>query len=132
MAEKRCLYLRSEHPKAQAPWKRQLKTKTRAGAAKGAAWSLEAAEAKVSGREVKVGVKAQRSFHTLPPSPGSGPRTCTQRPAQVRISVPKSGEALEAAFCQPLLLLLPLLVSPRKEGTGCHRSPQTGGSPSLT
>ena len=38
---------------------------------------------------------------TLPHSPDSGPRTCTQHPVQVRISVHKSGEALEAAFCQP-------------------------------
>ena len=102
------------------------------GKAQSRAWSLEAAEAKVSGREVKVGIEAEESFHTLPPSPGSGPRICTQRPAQEQISLPKSGEALGAAFCQPLLLILPLLVSHRKEGTSCHTSPQTGGSPSLT
>lgn len=59
VAEKRCLHPRSEHLKAQAPWKRQLRAKPRAGAAKGAAWSLEAAEGKVSGREVEVGVEAE-------------------------------------------------------------------------
>lgn len=82
------------------------------------AWRLQ------KGRKAEVEVQAERSFQTLPHSPNSGPRTCTQRPAQVWISVHKSREALEAAFCQPPP---PPLASPHLSQEGGDR--RMHGSP---
>ncbi|KAM7229761.1 hypothetical protein CapIbe_019877 [Capra ibex] len=72
---------RSEHPEVQAPWKRQHRAKPRAGAVKGAAWSLEAAEGKEGGsgglgraKLSDVASLSQLRSSNLHPAPSAGRR----------------------------------------------------------